>query len=59
MKITAMKYLSLLAQGQLILRWNLMRGVKRRKGETHELLSQAIVGQKQAKEVMGTVSSQV
>lgn len=59
MKITAMKCLSLLAQEQLILRWNLMRGVRLRKGETHGFLSQATGGQKQAKEVMGAVSSQV
>lgn len=53
MKITATKCLSLLAQGQLILKWNLMRGVRLRKGETHRFLSQATVGQKEAKEVMG------
>lgn len=50
MKTTAMRCLSLLAQGQHILRWNLMSGVKLKKGKMHVFFSQAIMDQKWEKE---------
>lgn len=51
MKIIAMRHLSLLAQGQPILRWNLMTGVKLKKGKTSMFFyPQAITGQQWEKE---------
>lgn len=47
MKITAMRCLSLSAQGQPISRWNLMRDVKLKKGTAHLFFfPQAIMDQK-------------